>query len=127
MMERNTNQRRAIRQIFEEAGRPLGPFEVLELAKRLSPGLGIATVYRTIKVFCEDGFLIPVPLPNEAPRYEVSGKAHHHHFSCKDCSKIYEIDGCPIDMQSILPAGFVLKGHDLVLYGICGSCATKAK
>ena len=126
MMERNTNQRRAIRQIFEETDRLLSPFEVLEAAKRLSPGLGIATVYRTIKVLTEDGWLAPVPLPNEAPRYEVAGKPHHHHFSCRVCTKVYEVSGCPGDLKAIAPQGFQLEKHELVLYGVCGDCASKA-
>jgi Fur family ferric uptake transcriptional regulator len=125
MMERNTNQRRAIRQVFEEVGRPLSPFEVLELAKKHSPGLGIATVYRTIKVLVEDSWLSPVPLPNEAPRYEVAGKPHHHHFSCKQCGKVYDISGCPGDLKSIAPTGYQVESHDLVLYGVCGACGPK--
>jgi Fur family transcriptional regulator, ferric uptake regulator len=125
MMERNTNQRRAIRQVFEEVGRPLSPFEVLELAKKHSPGLGIATVYRTIKVLVEDAWLAPVPLPNEAPRYEVAGKPHHHHFSCKQCGKVYDISGCPGDLKGIAPVGYQVESHDIVLYGSCAACAPK--
>ncbi len=125
MMERNTNQRRAIRQVFEEIDRPLSPFETLELAKKISPGLGIATVYRTIKVLCEDKWLAPVPLPNEAPRYEIAGKPHHHHFSCRACTKVFEVSGCPGDLKGIAPHGFTLENHDLILYGLCKDCAGK--
>ena len=48
-MERSTRQRRAIREAFLEAGRPLSPQEVLELARKKVPSLGLATVYRTLK------------------------------------------------------------------------------
>ena len=47
-MERETRQRRAIRHVIEEAGRPLSPHEVLKGAQ-VYPRLGIATVYRTLK------------------------------------------------------------------------------
>ncbi|MEW6280573.1 MAG: transcriptional repressor, partial [Candidatus Eremiobacterota bacterium] len=48
-MERNTRQRDAIRRALADANRPLAPQEVLEEARRYSPGLGIATVYRNLK------------------------------------------------------------------------------
>ena len=48
-MARNTEQRRAIRRVMEESGRPLSPREILDLARSLVPGLGIATVYRAVK------------------------------------------------------------------------------
>ena len=62
-MERDTQQRRAIRSAIEQADRPLSPREVLDASKTLSPGLGIATVYRTLKSWLESGWLQQVDLP----------------------------------------------------------------
>jgi Fur family transcriptional regulator, ferric uptake regulator len=122
-MERDTQQRRAIRAAFEEAGRPLSPQEVLEIAKRRSPGLGIATVYRTIKSLSEVGLLTQVDLPGETPRFEITGKMHHHHFHCRKCDRVYELEGCPEGLARMTPAGFSLEAHEVVLYGRCASCA----
>jgi hypothetical protein len=47
-MIRNTKQRDAIHRAILEAGRPLSAAEVLTSACRYAPGLGIATVYRTL-------------------------------------------------------------------------------
>lgn len=122
-MERDTQQRRAIRAAFEEAGRPLSPQEVLDIAKRRSPGLGIATVYRTIKSLGEVGLLTQVDLPGETPRFETTGKTHHHHFHCRKCDRVYELEGCPEGLARMTPAGFSLEAHEVVLYGRCASCA----
>ena len=121
-MERDTQQRRAIRAAFEEAGRPLSPQEVLDIAKRRSPGLGIATVYRTIKSLAEVGALTQVDLPGETPRFETTGKTHHHHFHCRTCDRVYELEGCPEGLARMTPAGFSLEAHEVVLYGRCASC-----
>ena len=43
-MSRKTPQREAIREAIEAADRPLSPQEILELAQRAVPQLGIATV-----------------------------------------------------------------------------------
>jgi Fur family ferric uptake transcriptional regulator len=122
-MERETQQRRAIRAIFEEAGRPLGPREVLEAAQSRSPGLGMATVYRTLKSGVEGGWLQQVDLPGEAPRYETQGKQHHHHFHCRTCDRVFEIEGCPEGLRHLTPPGFSLEEHEVVLYGRCAECA----
>jgi Fur family transcriptional regulator, ferric uptake regulator len=121
--QRDTRQRRAIRQALEEAGRPLSPKELHERAQGEVDGLGIATIYRNLKVLHEEGFLVPVELPGEPPRYEVAGKGHHHHFHCRICDRVFEVEGCPGNLAGITPRGFVLEGHEFVLYGLCQRCA----
>lgn len=121
-MQRNTHQRRAIYRVLEEADRPLSPQEVLEHARREVPNLGIATVYRAVKAMVEAGDLTSVQLPGEAPRYEFAGKHHHHHFRCLKCDRVFEIEGCPGGLASMLPEGFQLERHDVVLYGACSEC-----
>ena len=121
-MIRDTAQRRAIRKVLLDAGRPLSPQEVLDVAQDDVPGLGIATVYRTVKGLREEGWLTPVDLPGESTRFEVSGKQHHHHFSCRTCGRVYELHGCPADLARLLPRGFSMDDHDVVIYGCCNEC-----
>ena len=122
-MQRETKQRRAIRRTLKEAGHPLSPNEVLEAARIHVAGLGIATVYRNLKAFQEEGWVVPVELPGEPPRYEIAGKQHHHHFHCRSCDKVYEVDGCPGNLGEVTPDGFQLESHEFVLYGLCEGCA----
>ena len=93
-MERNTRQRNAIRVAFESSPRPLAIEEVLKEAQAQVPGMGIATVYRNIKSLVDTGWLVPVELPGEPPRYEASGKSHHHYFRCDDCNRVFDLVGC---------------------------------
>ena len=72
-MERNTRQRTAILGAIEAAGRPLSPAELHALARSEAPALGLATVYRNIKLLLEEGRIREVSLPGEAPRYELDG------------------------------------------------------
>lgn len=122
MHRRNTTQRRAIRQVFSDTNRPLSTQEVLAAAQRYKPGIGIATVYRTLKLLIDERWLATVRLPTQPPRYEIGGKPHHHHFYCVQCGRAFEIAGCPEFLDSMVPAGFTLKGHDLVLNGHCREC-----
>ena len=121
-VRRRTRQRSVIQRVLLEANRPLSPQEILETAQTRAPGLGIATVYRTIHDMVSEGTLVVVELPGEVPRYETAGREHHHHFQCRACDDIFEIQGCPPDLQKLTPKGFQLEGHQVVLYGVCLPC-----
>jgi Fur family transcriptional regulator, ferric uptake regulator len=120
---RHTIQRRALRAAFERAARPLSPGEALAAARHQAPGLGIATVYRNIRALVAEGWLAAVPLPGAPNRYEVAGKHHHHHFRCRVCDRVYEVDACPPDLRALIPRGFRLEDHDITLVGRCAACA----
>lgn len=125
-MERDTAQRRAIRTVLDDAGRPLSPREVLSAGKEHVPSLGMATVYRTLNSLLDEGFVAAVELPGEPARYEVAGKPHHHHFHCRSCDQVFEVPGCPGNLRSVVPDGFRLESHEVVLYGACAECSTAA-
>ena len=120
---RNTRQKQAIRDVFLEAGRPLSPAEALSAAQRHHEALGIATVYRNIKSLLAEGWLDAVTLPGQATRYEVAGKAHHHHFHCRKCGRMFELGACVGTVLPKPPRGFRTAGHELMLYGNCNRCA----
>jgi Fur family ferric uptake transcriptional regulator len=124
---RDTRQRRAIREVFEQATRPLSTDEVLESAQVAIAGLGIATVYRSIRSLVDDGFLDVVDVPGRVPLYELAGKAHHHHFVCNECARVYELDGCTTEVKGTLPRGFKATGHDVTIYGVCQACGRRQR
>jgi Fur family transcriptional regulator, ferric uptake regulator len=124
-MNRNTRQRRALRDAFEEQNRPLSPSELLALASEKVDGLGIATVYRTIKSLLEEGGLAQVDLPGEPPRYELAGKPDHHHFQCNSCSKVFDAPGQLDHTDKLAPEGVSVAKYILVVYGTCQACLAK--
>jgi Fur family ferric uptake transcriptional regulator len=123
-MAHDTIQRRAIRAVFESTDGPLSPTEVLEAAQPSVPGLGLATVYRTLKMLTNRGWLTAVELPGDSKRYERSGKPHHHHFVCRVCEQAFDIDACSESLHGLVPDGFRVERHDLTLFGVCAECAS---
>ena len=83
---RATRQRDAIRSVIQAAKRPLSPGEVLEGARAKVRALGLATVYRNLKLLVAEGVVQVITLPGESPRYEMTESAHHHHFPVHDLS-----------------------------------------
>lgn len=123
-MLRSTRQKEAIRRAFESDRRPLSGAEVFRAAAQEVPGLGIATVYRAISSFVEEGTIVAVPIPGEPARYETAEAAarHHHHFHCSECGRVFDIPGCPGGVDRLAPPGFEVSGHEILLRGRCAEC-----
>jgi Fur family ferric uptake transcriptional regulator len=121
-MERKTKQSEAIWQCIEDAGRPLSPPEITTAARCKVPQLGVATVYRAIKRLVKEGKVVPVVLPGEPARYELAGLTHHHHFYCKRCGRVFELEGCLLKQDLHAPKGYVIEDHEITLYGTCPPC-----
>lgn len=122
-MAHQTAQRAAIRRVFEEAQRPLGPPEILIEAQRVVPRLGLTTVYRTLKSLVHDGWLTVVDLPGEPSRYECVSEDRHAWFECKLCTRVYQAPGECHGIAALVPPGFDLSFYKLVLYGACAECS----
>jgi Fur family transcriptional regulator, ferric uptake regulator len=122
MIERSTRQRRAIRDVLEEEGRPLTADEIYRLAREDIPSLGVATVYRSIRRMVEEHQLIGVDFPGHPTRYELPAGGQHAHFICSVCGRVFDLPGAS-KMQVQLPRGFVEEGQELMIYGRCGDCA----
>jgi Fe2+ or Zn2+ uptake regulation protein len=118
---RSTAPRRAVLRAIEQAP---GPFTVEDLLGEL-PGVGRATVFRTIKLLQELDLLCRVPLEDGSVRYQLSEGTHHHHLVCRACGRFTEFIDLELDtriQEQAAQHGFHLQGHSLELYGLCSEC-----
>ncbi|MCC6679528.1 MAG: transcriptional repressor [Phycisphaeraceae bacterium] len=121
-MERRTAQRQAIRDAIGQARRPLSAEEVLAVARRRCRGLGQATVYRALGSGVQEGWLKCVQMPTGPARYEIAELPHHHHFECTRCHRVFDVNGCPGRLDRMVPSGFTLQRHEILLFGLCAGC-----
>ena len=124
---RSTNQRRLVSEVFFRSNGHLSIDDVLTLAREQDPGLGYATVYRTLKLLVECGLASERHFENAVTRYEVTtGSEHHHdHLICVECRRIVEFEDEAIESaQDEVAArhGFTLVSHKHELYGVCAQC-----
>jgi Fur family transcriptional regulator, ferric uptake regulator len=95
-----------------------------QLAKR-DPHIGLATIYRTLNLFCEAGIAQARHFGTQTQYDNVSHKGHHDHLICTGCGKIIEFENCDIERLQEEVArrnGFTIKTHKLELYGLCTAC-----
>lgn len=123
MQRRDTRQRRAIRDVFLDVTRPLSADEILVRGQARVPTLGMATVYRNVKLLADEGWLVEVELPGGGTRYELAARPHHHHFVCRSCDQAYDIHRCPEAVEDLAPEGFEVEDHEVILYGRCPACS----
>lgn len=123
--QRQTRQRDAIFQVIEETSGPLAVEEIHQRAKKNLPKLGIATVYRALKLMLESRQIQQVNMPSGETRYESAHLGHHDHFQCRLCHKVFDLDICPLQLKTgtILPGGYMVEGHELTISGLCAKCA----
>jgi len=67
-----TSQRRAIISVIANSKKKhLSAHEIYLITKKVLPTIGLATVYRTLELFCKKGMLQKFNLPNEPVKYEL--------------------------------------------------------
>lgn len=123
---RSTRQRDIILDIFLSTHQHVSVEELYFKIKASNPGIGHATVYRTLKLFSEAGLAREILLHDGQTRYEhvVAGE-HHDHLVCTGCNSIIEFEDETIEkLQKEIAArhGFIINSHKMEIYGICAAC-----
>lgn len=119
---RLTGPRKAV---LDAIGAEAAPFTVEELCAAV-PGVGRATVFRTVRLLQELDVVCRLPLEDGSVRYQLSAGDHHHHLICSNCGRVSEFNDPALDrliQENAHDAGFRLDGHSLELYGRCADCA----
>lgn len=118
-----TRQRQTIADVFFHSNAHLSLPELLERARRIQPGIGYATVYRTMKLMTESGLAIEHKFGEDNVRFELQIDGEHHdHLICVRCGRIVEYELEEIErLQDELAArhGFKVVGHRHEIYGDC--------
>jgi len=90
-----------------------------------------ATVYRTLGLLVEGGFLAALDGGQGQMLYEhILGHQHHDHMICLGCGKILEFrcgDIETLQEEQARQFGFRVVNHTLILEGYCALCQRKGK
>jgi Fur family ferric uptake transcriptional regulator len=87
---RITEQRRVIARVLSEAEDHPDVERVHERSAAIDPGISIATVYRTVRLFEEAGILERHDFGDGRSRYEAAPEAHHDHLVDVETGNVIE-------------------------------------
>ncbi len=116
-----TENRRIIAQIIDKSKDHLDVEEVLRQANKINNRIGIATVYRTLKLLEESGVIAKHEFGNSnKAHYEMVEEGEHHdHLIDVSSGKVYEFFNIELENLKDKIAkdmGYNLVGHRLELY-----------
>ena len=124
-----TGQRQQILDAFLNNEQHVSAEELYGQIKKDLPGIGLATIYRTLKLLCECGLANAIHFSDGVTRYEhLFGHQHHDHLICLNCGAYIEVVDPEIEeLQEKLAKRnhFEVLRHRMELYGICQKCARK--
>lgn len=85
------------------------------------PSMSYATVYNTLITLKNLGEIVELAIDNDKKRFDIDTSLHHH-FYCKKCKKVFDINN-----NFIIEAVTNLDGHQiertfLNFIGICNIC-----
>jgi Fur family transcriptional regulator, ferric uptake regulator len=118
---RITEQRRVIAKVLSESTDHPDVEKLHERASAIDPGISIATVYRTVRLFEEAGILDRHDFGDGRARYEASPEAHHDHLIDVETGKVVEFVDPELEAlqrQIAEKLGFRLVDHRMELYGV---------
>lgn len=89
---KSTRQRDVIVETFFRLNKHISVEELLEEARRQSPRIGYATVYRTLRLLVDYGFAEPRQFGDNQTRYDPTygEDVDHDHLVCVDCRRVLE-------------------------------------
>ncbi|HMA63067.1 MAG TPA: Fur family transcriptional regulator [bacterium] len=123
---RHSEQRYIIlKALWEESGKHLSAEEIYDRVKQ-DEDIGIATVYRTLRLLTDCKICKEFKFDQNVSRYEITyGKKHHDHLICIKCGKYIEVMNQDIEIiqkQIAEDNDFILQSHKMELYGLCKDC-----
>ena len=118
---RITEQRRVIAKVLSDSTDHPDVEKLHERATAIDPGISIATVYRTVRLFEEAGILDRHDFGDGRARYEAVPESHHDRLIDVETGKVIEFVDPELEAlqrQIAERLGFRLVDHRMELFGV---------
>jgi len=112
-----TLPRKVIIENLNSCNKPLTLKEIHDLCRNID----FASVYRSIKLFNEIGFVEEIIFADKKVRYKLVSNIHNHHIICSECGEINEIPICLLSEIKKL-TNYKITKHTLEFMGLCPNC-----
>ena len=120
-----TPQRRLLLSVVRDAGKHLDAKELYRRASERNPRISLATVYRNLHLFEEQGLINGRHLGQAHCYYEMKRLGEHQHLVCEACGQLIEFES-PLIRKLVAEVqrknNFSVTKVELYLEGHCHKC-----
>jgi Fur family peroxide stress response transcriptional regulator len=119
---RVTPQRLGVYNILHNKNKHLTAEDIYRKMKVNFPSISLATVYSILELFAKKNLLREVRIDFDRSCFEARTDTHHH-FKCKKCFRIFDIDlhPCPA-LHNKMVDGHIIEELQGYFYGTCSEC-----
>lgn len=124
---RFTPQRQAILEFLLSTNTHPTAEEIYKQVKVRFPGVSLGTIYNTLNMLKDHGFILELPCGDMSSRFD-GNPVNHYHAMCLICGKVVDFHSplLNMDKQVTEKTGFDVNTHNLVFYGVCPDCKEKS-
>jgi Fe2+ or Zn2+ uptake regulation protein len=126
---RATSQRVVMHRLLRDQARHVSAEELLSEAGEKLPGVSLPTVYATLELFEQLGIVRRVNGGGGTIVWDTRADAHHH-MICRNCGRIEDME-TSLDLEgarrSAARSGFQADRAEVVVSGLCASCAAESR
>lgn len=125
--QRTRNQERILK-LLKTLSHEISAQDIYVELRHEGPGIGLATVYRSLEALKLDGVIQVRTLASGESLYS-SVQADRHHLTCLQCGASIPINECPVhDLEDQLHQSYQFKiyYHTLEFFGLCTDCQNSA-
>jgi Fur family ferric uptake transcriptional regulator len=133
-VSRWTLPRESILDLLSRTSKHLSAKEIYDDLSKAYPGIGQSTIYRTLSLLVQTGFLNKMDIGDGPKRYEYRSSSkmeHHHHLICTKCGKIIDYSDFIDEEEKLVKEAeknitgkynFKVQDHNIEFYGLCKDC-----
>jgi Fur family ferric uptake transcriptional regulator len=122
---RITPQRMMILESIDNSDTHITAEDIYAQVIKKYPRVNISTVYRTLDLLKQLGFIYEIDLGEGKVGYHPENKGHHHHLICRKCNSIIDINESALfSVKAVLLQAFNFDADlkHLALFGLCEKC-----
>ncbi|MGW7255110.1 Fur family transcriptional regulator [Streptomyces sp. NPDC054834] len=100
-----------------------------ERAQRITGRLSLQATYNVLRALTDAGLVRCTQIPGHPARYETERHDNHHHFVCRACGTIRDVEctvGAAPCMEPRLPDEYDTQEAAVTFWGLCPDCRAEA-
>lgn len=124
---RVTAQRIALLMAVDESPGHADAETLRDMARRVTGGLSLQATYNVLRALTDAELVRCTLIPGQPSRYETERSDNHHHFVCRSCGSIRDVE-CAVGQAPCLDPGlpdtYRVDEAAVTFWGRCPDCAT---